>query len=75
VACKRIYKIIDYETTEDYEKEWVSQGVKEQITATVSSIKKQLKDSKKAYVVLGVTTKSIPNETTPDNPRKQVFDK
>jgi hypothetical protein len=34
-----------------------------------------LKDNKKAYVVLGVTTKNIPNETTPDNPRKQVFDK
>jgi hypothetical protein len=70
------FEIIDYEPTEDYEQEWVSKNVKEQITATVSSIKtKPLKDSEKAYIVLGVTSKFIPNEKYPARARKQVFDK
>jgi len=70
------FEIIDYEPTEDYEKEWVSKDVKEQITATVSSIKtKPLKDNEKAYVVLGVTAKFIPDEKNPAKARKQVFDK
>lgn len=70
------FEIIDYEPTEDYEEEWVSKDVKEQITATVFSIKtKPLKDHEKAYVVLGVTSKFIPDKRNPAKARKQVFDK
>jgi hypothetical protein len=70
------FEIIDYEPTEDYEEEWVAKDVKDQITATVSSIEtKSLKDDKKAYVVLGVASKFIPDERNPSRARKQVFDK
>ena len=70
------FEIVDYEPTEDYEQEWVSRDVKEQITSTVSSIKtKPLRDDEKAYVVLGVTSKFIPDERNPARARKQVFDR
>lgn len=70
------FEIIDYEASEDYEKEWISKDVKAQIVATVSSIKtKPLKDNEKVYVVLGVTSKFIPDMRNPTRSRKQVFDK
>lgn len=70
------FEKINYEPTEDDEKEWVSKEIKEQITSTVSNIKtKQLRDNEKAYIVLGVTAKFIPNENNPSKVRKQVFDK
>jgi len=70
----RPFEKIDYEPIEDDEEEWVSKEMKEQITSTVSNIRtKQLRDNEKAYVVLGVIAKFIPNERYPSRIRKKVF--
>ncbi len=70
----RPFEEIDYEPIEDDEEEWVSKEMKEQITSTILDIKtKQLRDNEKAYVVLGVTAKFIPNEKYPSRIRKRVF--
>lgn len=68
------FEQLDYEPTEE-EEEWVSKEIKEQITSTVSSIQtKKLKDSEKAYVVLGVSAKYYPYRRDPTRGYRQVFD-
>lgn len=69
------FEQLDYEPTEE-EEEWVSKEIKEQITSTVSSIQtKKLKDSEKAYVVLGVSAKYYPYKRDPTRGYRQVFDR